>query len=243
MKREKEISVISRRDVLLAFVGTSLFASRSFPELPDGIGTRPDFNGRLPRLTLGDKPARPAEEKIARAVLAKAPTGPTPFDVAQYFIEVGQGTYGDDWKPYIGGWPERWNPVIVSFFRATDTTPKGDLTPWCAAFVNWCVQRAGAGVATNNASSGSFRCFGEETTTPQLGDIVVFKQVNAGEPCIGKGHVGFFVRDAGEKIEVLGGNQIHGGHHRISSKALSKDGTILKFHSYRTSSLLHTKAE
>lgn len=97
-------------------------------------------------------------------------------------------------------------------------------------------------MATNNASSGSFRCFGEETTTPQLGDIVVFKQVNHDEPCIGEGHVGFFVRDAGEKIEVLGGNQIHSGHHKISSKLLSKDGTTLKFHSFRTSDRLHAVA-
>lgn len=94
----KELEMISRRDLLLTFAGSSLFTFPASAKLPNGIGLRPDFDGGLPRLTLGDKPAHPAEEKIARAVLAKAPAGPTPFDVAQYFIEVGQGTHGEDWN-------------------------------------------------------------------------------------------------------------------------------------------------
>jgi len=70
---------------------------------------------------------------------------------------------------------------------------------------------------------------------------VVFKRVGADESCIGRGHVGFFVKDLGKEIEILGGNQIEGHEksHMVSRKPLLKDGTVLKFHSYRTDQTLH----
>jgi uncharacterized protein (TIGR02594 family) len=206
-------------------------------ELPEGIGINPDFAGPLPTRRLGEKPAHPGEENTARDIIAKCPKGPTPYAVAQYFLDVSRGVYGKAWQPYTGGWPSRWNPVIVQFFNATNSSPTGDITPWCSAFVNWCFLQAGYGPATTNASSGSFKCFNSVSMPPKVGDVVVFKRQDPdATPCSGRGHVGFFVRDLGTTVEVLGGNQIdaHDGCHQISSKPISKVGAILTLDSYRS---------
>ena len=206
--------------------------------LPSGIGIEPDFDGPLPRLSgeLGKSPALRAEQQIARAILARAPKGPTPFEVARFFLAVGAGDYGVTWKPYTMGWPERWNPVIVNFFHATKTVPEGDVTSWCAAFLNWCFQQVNGVPATDSASSGSFRSFGTEVLSPAQGDIIVFQSMNQVEAEMGHGHVGFVVRVSGEEVEVLGGNQIegHDRSHMISSVPFKKNGKLLRLHSYRS---------
>jgi uncharacterized protein (TIGR02594 family) len=206
--------------------------------LPSGIGTKPDFDGPLPRLSgeLGKSPALKAEQQVARAILAKAPKGPTPIEVAKFFLAVGAGDYGVTWKPYTMGWPERWNPVIVNFFHATKTIPEGDVTSWCAAFLNWCFQQVNGVPATDSASSGSFRTFGTEVLSPAQGDIVVFQSTNQVESEKGHGHVGFVVKVSGEEVEVLGGNQIQGHEHShmISSVRFKKNGNFLRLHSYRS---------
>jgi uncharacterized protein (TIGR02594 family) len=209
----------------------------SVASIPAGIGVKPDFAGVLPRGRLGTKHPLTPEEKIATAVLSRSPEGPSPVDVARYFLSVGEGKFQDDWRPYTSGWPERWNPVIVEFFRATNTLPNGDITPWCAAFVNWCFLRSQKAPATHSASSGSFRCFGAATEDPRPGDVVVFRKIGSTEKCQGRGHVGFFIADYGDEVEVLGGNQIegHDKSHKISSKRLKKRGAVLVFDSYRRS--------
>jgi hypothetical protein len=45
--------------------------------------------------------------------------------------------------------PTLANPVIVLFFLATKTEPSGDKTPWCAAFMNWCLRNASPCVQGN----------------------------------------------------------------------------------------------
>lgn len=224
--------------------GSAWAQNPSSATLPSGIGIEPDFEGPVPPLggVLGKSPALKKEQQTARAVLAKAPKGPAPLNVATYFLAVGNGDYGANWKPYVKGWPERWNPVIVSFFQATRTNPEGDVTSWCAAFLNWCFQQVNSVPATASASSGSFRSFGTETSSPAKGDIVVFQSTNPVEAAAGHGHVGFFVADYGEEVDVLGGNQIEGHErsHMVSSKRLKKNGPILKLHSYRTDSRLRS---
>jgi uncharacterized protein (TIGR02594 family) len=210
--------------------------------LPSGVGVLDDYEGPLPPLgTLGKTPALKAEVKIAQSILAGAPTGTAPFTVARYFLDVGGGKLNPEWRPYVKGWPERWNPVIVTFFEATDTKPEGDLTSWCAAFLNWCVVRAGKEAATHSASSGSFRSFGSVTSHPIPGDIVVFKSGNPTLASEGRGHVGFFVADHGVDVEVLGGNQIEGHErsHMIDNKRIPKQSNALVLHSYRTEARLH----
>jgi uncharacterized protein (TIGR02594 family) len=222
-------------------VGHDLWAQEQPQPLPPGIGVEPDYDGPLPPLgVLGRAEPPYSQRKIADDILAAAPLGPTPFDVASYFLRVGNGDYSQDWKPYIRGWPVKWNPVIVSFLRSTNSElDHGDETAWCAAFVNWCYQRSSNRVATHSAGSGSFRCFGTEIKHPRKGDIVVFKKPGEDNPCKGKGHVGFFVKDLGDKIQVLGGNQVFGGHHHmICAEDIDKKGRLI-FHSYRTDAQLH----
>jgi uncharacterized protein (TIGR02594 family) len=211
--------------------------------LPGGIGVEPDLDGDLPKppSVLGRSRPLTAEEKTARAILGEVPKSADPAEVARYFLAVGDGKYGDQWKPYTHAWPVRWNPIIVTFFRATETEPQGDETSWCAAFVNWCFLNSRGSAATHSASSGSFRTFGTAILSPVPGDIVVFERTNSAEAAAGRGHVGFFVADLGNEVEVLGGNQIegHDRSHMISSKPLAKHGSVLKLNSYRRVPSLH----
>jgi uncharacterized protein (TIGR02594 family) len=209
--------------------------------LPSAIGQDADFDGPLPKppSKLGTRPPLDAEERVAKAIITGAPKGQTPFAIAKYFLAVGEGRLGAAWQPYASGWPVRWNPVIVEFFQATHTVPEGDITSWCAAFANWCFQRKNSTAATESASSGSFRTFGTATLQPKEGDIVVFRKTIEPESDP-RGHVGFFVEDHGETVEVLGGNQIEGHErsHKVSSKRIPKSGAVLTLHSYRTDARL-----
>lgn len=93
-------------------------------------------------------------------------------------------------------------PRIVEYLRST-TIGAGlagrDATPWCSAFVNWCLKRAGV-QGTNSAAARSWLHWGEGIATPRRGCIVVFSR-DAG------GHVAFFMNATPDWILVLGGNQ------------------------------------
>jgi uncharacterized protein (TIGR02594 family) len=222
------------------------------PRIPDflkDVADQPSVTGPISDYApFGTKPAKPEEEEIAQLVLDKAPTNCNPIDVALYFLDVGSGKYGDAWRPYVTAWPVRWNPVIVKFFTATSTTPSGDTTAWCAAFVNFCLIQAARGKVlprdsaepTYSAASSSFRSWAHKVETgqrPQPGDVVVFR--NTSSPS--HGHVGFFVAENANGILVLGGNQFEGKpvRHTVNRKRLPKNGSVLEFHSYRTDPQLH----
>jgi uncharacterized protein (TIGR02594 family) len=84
------------------------------------------------------------------------------------------------------------NPRITQYLRSTTLGAPGagnDETPWCSAFVNWCVERAGY-AGTDSAMARSWLTWGTNTDTPKPGCIVVFRRE------ANKGHV-----------RVLGGNQ------------------------------------
>jgi uncharacterized protein (TIGR02594 family) len=179
-------------------------------------------------LPFGTSPPDAVEIQMAKNILSSA-KGKTAVEVAECFLILSE-----EKQKYIGGWPDRWNPVIVEFFKATRTHPTGDVTPWCAAFVNWCLQRSGAKFITNNASSGSFRTWGKKTETPKKGDIAVFGRTDQTQYLLGRGHVGFYIDQDQARILILGGNQVtKNGHHRISLAWFKKDGTFLRIHSVR----------
>lgn len=196
----------------------------------------------------------PEEVVLARRVLDSAPANGRPLEVARYFNELGLGGSGEELSAYAGQWPHRWNPVLVEFFSATRTTPVGDTTPWCAAFVNWCLVRGGARAGsdfapTNSASSGSFRTWGRAIETgagesPRVGDIVVFAKVDPTERAVGRGHVGFFLQEDATRVLVLGGNQSEQRPRRqaINRRWFLKAGANLELHSYRTHARLHEAA-
>lgn len=170
---------------------------------------------------LGRQPPRRNEVQLAEQILGDSPNT-SPLDVAKYFEQLT--ITNEDSENYNSEWSVRANPLIVLFFlQGTNyDNTKGDETAWCAAFVNWCLKRAGEPY-TNSASSGSFRCFCDEAITPKEGDIAVFKKNGHDDPCAGEGHVGFYVSEESEAVTLLGGNQ--GG--KVKTQGYSKQGRDL----------------
>jgi len=148
----------------------------------------------------------------AQAILSGAPRTGRPYDVARYFLDVAPLA-----RSRRGGGLA--DPLVMEFFLATNLRPSDDLTPWCAAFTNWCLDRVGL-TGTNDAGSQSFVDprfgWGREIWHPGLGeapgparqgDIAVFR--HATDPA--RGHVAFFhgmTPGVPGWIDVLGGNQL-----------------------------------
>lgn len=77
---------------------------------------------------------------------------------------------------------------------------KDDETPWCAAFVGACLERAGI-QSTRFESAKSYLSWGEKLEQPVIGCVVVFSRD-------GGGHVGFVAgQSTSGNLLVLGGNQ------------------------------------
>ena len=96
------------------------------------------------------------------------------------------------------------NPRIVEYLKSTSLESpanRNDETPWCSAFVNWCIEQAGL-KGTNSAWARSWLEWGREQG---VGDSWV------GCVCVlsreGGGHVGFLVAYDDDRVKLLGGNQ------------------------------------
>ncbi|QXI66109.1 hypothetical protein CP157_03901 (plasmid) [Paracoccus marcusii] len=249
--------MVSRRNAIgaLTLSVPSILFYKSANAVPDTFGALPPFplpaETPVPTLDAIQQAATetgiaaPYLEEIAlgRRILQESPTTDTPFKVAQYFQLLRHGehqeTFGREAALYAEEWPERANPVIVSFFDATQLrTPKGDTTAWCAAFVNWCYNRSRGSSPTNSAAAQSFRNWGEATDNPKPGDIVVFVHKTVDW----RGHVGFYIAQQDDGIFVLGGNQRPSDSHNTGEVNVSlyrRDGSSLRFHSFRTAPELH----
>jgi hypothetical protein len=71
--------------------------------------------------------------KQAHDILDLSPSGAPPVNIAEYFLS-------DVPTKWVSAWPDAYaNPIVVLFFSATHDKPAGDVTPWCAAFMNWCL--------------------------------------------------------------------------------------------------------
>ena len=93
----------------------------------------------------------------------------------------------------------------IQEYLATTGLPKGlivDETPWCAAFVEWCLQTAGS-KGTGRASARSYLRWGKPLGRPRPGCIAVMSR--PGRP--GSGHVGFYLKRDDGVVRLLGGNQ------------------------------------
>lgn len=95
----------------------------------------------------------------------------------------------------------RDNPRIVEYHQSCTLKATDDETPWCSAFVNWCLQQAGY-PGTRNAMARSFLDYPQVLAQPQPGCIVVFRRGNPPS-----GHVAFVDEVDGLTLCVLGGNQ------------------------------------
>lgn len=99
--------------------------------------------------------------------------------------------------------PGKSNSVILSWLQDILSWAKDDEISWCAAFVNSVCRLSGV-IGTGKANARSFLDVGEPIHNPSPGDIVIFWRESKHS---WKGHVGFFIREKGEYIYVLGGNQ------------------------------------
>jgi uncharacterized protein (TIGR02594 family) len=184
--------------------------------------------------TFGYKPATPDEIAAVDKIISET-KGSTPYEVALSFV---RRFYQHD-RDVISQWPApaHWNPLIVRFFRdATSLKANNDMVDWCAAFVNWCVKKAGKH-STNSAASQSFlspanKSYFKKTSSPQTGNLVVFTCFDMSGRTLGLGHVGFYVAPSGDKeITVLSGNTAHDGR---SSLICIKPYTTMDRNVYRT---------
>ena len=95
------------------------------------------------------------------------------------------------------------NPVIVNYAKEIGMSwVATDEVPWCSIFMNWCAFKAGY-IRSNKADARSWLRVGEETTEPEVGDVVVFKRGTSAW----EGHVGLFISEEDGYVNVLGGNQ------------------------------------
>jgi len=102
-------------------------------------------------------------------------------------------------------WKDGSNPKVVAYFKdAGHPEVTDDQTAWCAAFVGAMLARVGQN-GTGKLNARSYLDWGSpvDRADAQPGDIVVLSRGKS----TWQGHVGFFVRDNGSTITILGGNQ------------------------------------
>ena len=97
------------------------------------------------------------------------------------------------------------NPEVLKYFDdiGFDGSALKDETAWCSAFANWCCLKSGY-KRSGKLNARSWLTIGEQTETPELGDLVILWRVH---PSSWKGHVGFFIAERKGYIYILGGNQ------------------------------------
>jgi len=97
------------------------------------------------------------------------------------------------------------NPKIIALFEELyfDGKVLKDETAWCAAFANTILKRAGKSYQ-KKLNARSFLTLGKQTFDPKLGDIVVLWRESIHS---WKGHVGFYINESENHINILGGNQ------------------------------------
>lgn len=194
-----------------AWAQADTVAEQRFDQLnypPFSLFDRPD--------QFGYKPPSPAERTKAADIVRSTPKGPKPIDVAESFVSR---FYQSD-PDAISQWPapESWNPLIVEFFSATSVPANNDMVAWCAAFANWCMERAGR-VGSRSAASQSFiasKAF-KKTNDPEVGDLIVFTCYDKSSgKSLGLGHVAFVgEKPANGRVKVIGGNQSKDGRSSV----------------------------
>lgn len=118
------------------------------------------------------------------------------------------------------------NPRILEYLATCNDLEEGeaelDSTPWCSAFVNWCLRQAGM-AGTDSGWARSWAEWGEPIDPPRPGSVTVWARGRTApdEPVV-TGHVAFFVEDLGDSLLVLGGNQSDS----VSLKAYPKRGYL-----------------
>ena len=93
-------------------------------------------------------------------------------------------------------------PRVAEYLTACDGKPGDD---WCAAFVAWCLRRAGID-GTGKRAARSYQRWGIPTPADEhLGSIVVLWR--EAPVSSWKGHVGFLLEQDARRVRLVGGNQ------------------------------------
>lgn len=188
----------------------------------DGMWVSYESSGRQVNAAAGE--ASVADVYKAFEIIWNQPKSNSPYEIARYYNNLSEkNSFGES---FTTEWEKSFNPLIVCFFVLAKYQPDGDITPWCAAFINFCIASAGLN-PTYSAGSSSFRDYAMNTNKPSPGDLVVFQSRVPSEEW--RGHVGFYVTQGKNSVMVLGGNQSDG----IRVQNYPKKGELLKFHSYR----------
>lgn len=111
----------------------------------------------------------------------------------------------------------RNTPQIDAYFTAINAQP-GGTTPWCGAFVGYCVKKCGVDAIASTVEPAAVSTkfwenkWGQAVAKPfPIGSIVVLK------PETSDGHVGFLAEGSTDDVIcILGGNQGNPGHVSIA---------------------------
>jgi uncharacterized protein (TIGR02594 family) len=113
------------------------------------------------------------------------------------WLEIAHGEMG---QAEIAG--ANHNARIVDYFKATDFHAPDDETPWCSAFVNWCMVEAGI-PGTGKANARSWLPWGRDVK-PVVGCVAILSRGNNSA----QGHVGYYLGSNPDgTINILSGNQ------------------------------------
>jgi uncharacterized protein (TIGR02594 family) len=115
----------------------------------------------------------------------------------------------------------RHNSFILKLWRRIKRPYIEDETPWCAAFVGYCIEACGLHLtSTRSEAARSYQDWGVRIDRPIPGCVVVFWR---GNPRGFSGHVGFVTGVTREgHLIVLGGNQ----GDEVSEKAFTRDRVL-----------------
>ena len=118
------------------------------------------------------------------------------------------------------------HPRILEYLATCADLEEGegerDSTPWCSAFVNWCLGRSGI-EGTDSGWARTWAEWGEAIETPRLGALAVWARGRtSADEAPATGHVAFVVEDLGDRLLVLGGNQSD----RVCLKTYPKHGYL-----------------
>lgn len=118
--------------------------------------------------------------------------------------------------------PGEDNPRVLEYLatctRLPDDMQAVDETPWCSAYVNWCVTKAGV-PGTGSARARSWLQWGHGLLDFKYGCVVILER----PPSTTSGHVGFYMGRAKHgAIKLLSGNS----NNRVRESDYSADRVL-----------------
>jgi len=172
---------VSRAPGIIALVGILFFGLGFLAGDRPGLAPAPDLAAE--QIALLRSELLSITETLATARQANLPG----------WIAVAVKEIGEEEVAGIGN-----NPRILEYVGAVQTTEsvQDDVIEWASPFVEWCLNQVGI-TGPKDLNAVSWLQWGQKVEEPAFGAVVVFSF----------GHVGFVLRDDGDHLRVLGGNQ------------------------------------